>query len=103
MKCVLEELAPSTLVMFTYESPDDTHLNIKLYDPDGTEIYADTDKSKGSHGFTTEKEGDYKGGGSMGRSPPRKRKKKTFFLLKMKKKKRAASQTLYETACAMSE
>lgn len=60
-KCVLEELSESTLVMFTYESPDDTHLNIKLYDPHGKEIYAETDKSKGSHGFTTEEEGDYKG------------------------------------------
>merc|ERR1712216_532496 len=35
MKCVLEELAPSTLVMFTYESPDGTHLNLKLYEPEG--------------------------------------------------------------------
>lgn len=63
MKCVLEELSEGTLVMFTYESPDDTHLNIKLFDPSGQEIYADTDKPKGSHGFTTEKEGDYKGEG----------------------------------------
>lgn len=61
MKCVLEELSESTLVMFTYESPDDTHLNIKLYDPNGAEIYSAMDKSKGSHGFTTEKEGDFKG------------------------------------------
>ena len=86
MKCVLEELSESTLVMFTYESPDDTHLNIKLYDPHGTEIYADTDKSKGSHGFTTEREGDYKGGGSMmGRSPllqTEKKKLSSFFIQK---------------------
>ena len=61
MKCVLEELSENTLVMFTFESPDDTHLNMKLYDPNGVEIYSQTDKSKGSHGFTTEKEGDYKG------------------------------------------
>uniref|UniRef100_A0A7S0D460 GOLD domain-containing protein n=1 Tax=Micromonas pusilla TaxID=38833 RepID=A0A7S0D460_MICPS len=60
MKCVLEELAPSTLVMFTYESPDGTHLNLKLYDPEDTEIYSDTDSPEGSYGFTTELEGDYK-------------------------------------------
>merc|ERR1712205_5717 len=60
MKCVLEELAPSTPVMFTYESPDGTHLNLKLYDPEDTEIYSDTDSPEGSYGFTTELEGDYK-------------------------------------------
>ena len=60
MKCVLEELAPSTLVMFTYESPDGTHLNLKLYDPEDTEIYSDADSPEGSYGFTTELEGDYK-------------------------------------------
>merc|ERR1712205_196961 len=60
MKCVLEELAPSTLVMFTHESPDGTHLNLKLYDPEYTEIYSDEDSPEGSYGFTTELEGDYK-------------------------------------------
>jgi hypothetical protein len=44
MKCVLEELSESTLVMFTYESPDATHLNIKLYDPSGAEIYGAMDQ-----------------------------------------------------------
>lgn len=60
---MLEELGEGTLVMFTYETPDGTHVNIKLFDPSGAEIYSDTDKAKGSHGFTTEKEGDYKGKG----------------------------------------
>ena len=58
MKCVLEELAPSTLVMFTYESPDDTHVNLKLYDPEDREIFANSDSAKGSHGFTTAMEFD---------------------------------------------
>ena len=61
MKCVLEEPAPSTLVMFTYESPDGTHLNLKLYDPEDTEIYSDTDSPEGSYGFTTELEGRLQG------------------------------------------
>ena len=60
MKCVLEELGTSTLVMFTYESPDDTHVNLKLYNPAGEEIYAQTDSARGSYGFTTELEGDYR-------------------------------------------
>ena len=76
-KCVYEELSESTLVMFTYESPDDTHLNINLFDPNGVEIYSQTDKSKGSHGFTTDKEGDYKGKGH----PRLGTKKKTYFSL----------------------
>ena len=63
-KCVLEELSENTLVMFTYESPDGTHINMALYDPAGVEIFSRTDESKGSHGFTTEKEGDYKGKGT---------------------------------------
>ena len=60
MKCVLEELGTSTLVMFTYESSDDTHVNLKLYNPAGEEIYAQTDSARGSYGFTTEPEGDYR-------------------------------------------
>jgi len=60
MKCVSEELGLGTLVMFTYESPDDTHVNLKLYDPEDREIFANTDSAKGSHGFTTAMEGDYK-------------------------------------------
>ena len=45
---------------FTYESPDDTHVNLKLYNPAGEEIYAQTDSARGSYGFTTELEGDYR-------------------------------------------
>ena len=60
MKCVSEELGLGTLVMFTYESPDDTHVNLKLYDPEDREIFANSDSAKGSHGFTTAMEGDYK-------------------------------------------
>ena len=60
MKCVLEELAPSTLVMFTYESPDGSHLNLKLYDPAGVEIFSNADSVDGAHGFTTTMEAHYK-------------------------------------------
>jgi len=46
--------------MFTFESPDGTHLNIKLYDPRGVEIFSQSDQAKGAHGFTTDRDGDFK-------------------------------------------
>ena len=43
MKCVLEALAPSPRVMFTHESPDGTHLHLKLYAPEATALYTHPD------------------------------------------------------------
>ena len=59
MKCVQEELKRQTLVMFSYETPDRTHINIRLFDPDGEPVWNNTDTHRGSSAFTTKKEGDH--------------------------------------------
>ena len=60
MKCVQEELKRKTLVMFSYETPDRTHINIRLFDPDGGSIWNNSDTHRGSYAFTTKTEGDHK-------------------------------------------
>ena len=60
MKCVQEELKRKTLVMFSYETPDRTHINIRLFDPDGGSIWNNSDTHRGSYAFTTKIEGDHK-------------------------------------------
>ena len=59
MKCVQEELKRQQLVMFSYETPDRTHINIRLFDPDGEPVWNNTDTHRGSYAFTTKKEGDH--------------------------------------------
>ena len=54
-----EELKRQQLVMFSYETPDRTHINIRLFDPDGEPVWNNTDTHRGSYAFTTKKEGDH--------------------------------------------
>ena len=61
MKCVSEEIHANAVVLFTFETnPTDDLVSMRLYDPEGNVMFSKEDSNGSNHGFTTQKDGDYR-------------------------------------------